>query len=202
MVTRNLLKYSRQIASGIIVFVKLSLNAKLIAYRQMTTDDNLEFVQMHIWRQAIRIRVFFLHNPTNNKPDFDSILLNWYSKCLILGHFNASSNRWGYTATSFIGSIVENLVDSNTIDFIENEENSPTFLFFGRGVSHSDLLLTLPALSDRVHHKLIDSPGSSGHVILLTRIIKLGPSYREPRQTYLNLKKANQTKFDEVLTDF
>ncbi|GFR15123.1 uncharacterized protein TNCT_220251 [Trichonephila clavata] len=42
------LKRSRQIASGIIVFFRLSLRAKLIASCQMTTDDKLEFVQMHI----------------------------------------------------------------------------------------------------------------------------------------------------------
>ncbi|GFQ91379.1 hypothetical protein TNCT_542081 [Trichonephila clavata] len=40
-----LLKRSTQIASGIIVFVRLSLKVKLIASRQMTTDDKLEFVQ-------------------------------------------------------------------------------------------------------------------------------------------------------------
>ncbi|GFS63844.1 hypothetical protein TNIN_60381 [Trichonephila inaurata madagascariensis] len=104
IVTINLLKCSTQIASGIIVFVKLSLNAKLIASHQMTTDDELEFVQMHIWRQAIRIKVFFLHNPPSNNPDFDSILLNWNSKCRI-GDFNAPSTRWGYMATFFIDSI-------------------------------------------------------------------------------------------------
>ncbi|GFS29006.1 hypothetical protein TNIN_398581 [Trichonephila inaurata madagascariensis] len=73
-------------------------------YSKMTTDDELEFVQMHIWRQAIRIKVFFLHNPPSNNPDFDSILLNWNSKCRI-GDFNAPSTRWGYMATFFIDSI-------------------------------------------------------------------------------------------------
>ncbi|GFX22679.1 hypothetical protein TNCV_2994141 [Trichonephila clavipes] len=92
-------------------------------------------------------------------------------------------------ATSCIGSIVE--IDSKPIDFVENEENSPTFLSFGGGVFHPDLLLTDPTLSDKVHHKLIDSPGSAGHKILLARIIKYGPSYREPRQTHWILKKAN-----------
>ncbi|GFQ95111.1 hypothetical protein TNCT_576021 [Trichonephila clavata] len=111
------LRRSRQIASGIIVFVKLSLKAKLIAFRQMTTGDKLEFVQMHIWRQDTPIRVFFLYNPSNNKPDFDSILLNWDSISLILGDFNAPSTRWGYMATSCIGSIDENLIDSNPVDF-------------------------------------------------------------------------------------
>ncbi|GFR22387.1 hypothetical protein TNCT_648281 [Trichonephila clavata] len=185
------LKRSRQIASGIIVFVRLSLKAKLIASRQMTTDDKLEFVQMHIWRQDTPIRVFFLYNPPNNKLDFDCILLNWDGKSVILGDFNAPSTRWGYMATSCNGSIVENLIDSNPIDFIENEENSPTFLSYSGGISHPDLLLTHPALSDRVQHKLIDSPGGAGHKILLSSIIKYGPSYREPRRTYWNLKKAN-----------
>ncbi|GFR02279.1 hypothetical protein TNCT_407501 [Trichonephila clavata] len=98
-------------------------------------------------------------------------------------------------ATSCIGSIVENLSDSNPIDFIENEENSPTFLSYSGGVSYPDLLLTCPTLSDRVQHKLIDCPGGSGHKILLSSIIKYGLSYREPRRTYWNLKKANWTKF-------
>ncbi|GFQ97791.1 hypothetical protein TNCT_347801 [Trichonephila clavata] len=199
------LKRSRQIASGIIVFVKLSLKTKLIASRQMTTDDKLEFVQMHIWRQDTPIRVFFLYNPLNNKPDFDCILLNWDSKSLILGDFKAPSTRWGYMATSCIGSIVENLIDSNPIDFIENEENSPTFLSYSGGVSHPDLLLTHPALSDRVQNKLIDSPGGAGHKILLSSFIKYRPSYREPKRTYWNLKSANWAKFknltNEVLTD-
>ncbi|GFY41889.1 hypothetical protein TNIN_290521 [Trichonephila inaurata madagascariensis] len=78
-----------------------------------------------------------------------------------------------YGATSCIGSLVENLIDSNPLDFIENEENSPIFLSFGGGVSHPDLLLTDPTLSDIVHHKLIDSLGSAGHKILLARIIKI-----------------------------
>ncbi|GFR26037.1 uncharacterized protein TNCT_189291 [Trichonephila clavata] len=42
------LKHSRQIASGIIIFVKLSPKAKLISPFQMTTDDKLQFVEMHI----------------------------------------------------------------------------------------------------------------------------------------------------------
>ncbi|GFQ77481.1 hypothetical protein TNCT_399291 [Trichonephila clavata] len=172
----------------------------------MTTDDKLEFVQMYIWRQDTPIRVFFLYNPPNNKPGFDSILLNWDSKSLILEYFNAPSTHWGYMATNCIGSIVENLIDSNPIDFIENEENSPTFLLYSGGVSHPDLLLTPPALSDRVQHKLIDSPGGAGHTILLSSIIKYGLLYREPRRTYWNLKKANWSKFkiisNEVLTDY
>ncbi|GFR12478.1 hypothetical protein TNCT_374021 [Trichonephila clavata] len=88
---------------------------------------------------------------------------------------------WGYMATSGIGSLVENLIDSNTIDFIENEENPPTFLSFSGGVSHPDLLLIHPTLSDGVQHKLIDNPGGDGHKILLSSIIKYGPSYRMPR---------------------
>ncbi|GFQ64693.1 hypothetical protein TNCT_486421 [Trichonephila clavata] len=155
--------HSRQIASGITVFVKVFLKAKLNASRQMTTDDKLEFVQMHIWRQDTRIKVFFLYNPPNNKPDFGSILLNWDSKSLILGDFNAPSTRWDYMVTSCIGSIVENLIDSNPVDCIENEANSPTFLSYSEGVSHPDLLLTHPTLSERVQHKLIDSPGGDGH---------------------------------------
>ncbi|GFR00607.1 hypothetical protein TNCT_497031 [Trichonephila clavata] len=151
------------------------------------TIDKLEFTQMHIWRQDTPIRVFFLYNTPNNKPDSDSILLNWDRKSFILGDFNAPSTHWGYMATSCIGSIVENLIDSNPIDFIENEENSTTFLSYSGGVSHPDLLSTQPALS----YKLIYSPGGSGHKILLSSIIIYGPSYREPRRTYWNLKKAN-----------
>ncbi|GFR22983.1 hypothetical protein TNCT_295431 [Trichonephila clavata] len=97
--------------------------------------------------------------------------------------------------TSYIGSIVENLTESNPINFIENEENSPTFLSYSGGVSHPDLLLMHPTLSGRVQHKVIDSPGSARHKILLLSIINYGPSYRKPRQTYWNLKKANWTKF-------
>ncbi|GFR14350.1 hypothetical protein TNCT_355711 [Trichonephila clavata] len=172
----------------------------------MTTDGKLEFVQMHIWRQDTRIKVFFPYNSPNNKPDFDSILLNWDSKSLILGYFNAPSTRWGYMATSCIGSIFENLIDSNPIDFIENEENSPTFLSYSGGVTHPNLLLTHPTFSDRAQHKLIDRAGGAGHKILLLSIVKYRPSYREPRRTYWNLKKANWTIFknltNEVLTDY
>ncbi|GFR11690.1 hypothetical protein TNCT_547421 [Trichonephila clavata] len=99
-------------------------------------------------------------------------------------------------ATSCIGSIVENLIDSNPIDFIENKENSPTFLSYSGGVSHPDLLLTYPALSDRVQHKLIDNPGGAGHKILLSSVIKYDlligsldePTGTSKRQTGLNLK--------------
>ncbi|GFR28289.1 hypothetical protein TNCT_376841 [Trichonephila clavata] len=70
-------------------------------------------------------------------------------------------------ATSRIGSKIENLIDSNPIDLIENEENSTTLLSYSGGVSHPDLLLMHPTLSDRVQHKLIDSPGGAGHKILL-----------------------------------
>ncbi|GFY33794.1 hypothetical protein TNCV_4595061 [Trichonephila clavipes] len=106
----------------------------------MITDDKLKFVQMHIWKQDTRIIVFFLYYPPNNKSDFDSILLSWDSKSFILGDFNTPLTRWGYMVTSCIGSIVENLINSNLIDFMENEENSPTFLSFGGGVPHPNLL--------------------------------------------------------------
>ncbi|GFR26423.1 hypothetical protein TNCT_422751 [Trichonephila clavata] len=114
---------------------------------------------------------------------------NWDNKSLILGYFNAPSSRWGYMVTSCIGSTVENIIVSNPINFIENEEISPTSMSFGGSVSHADLLLIHPTLSDNIQHKLIYSPGGVGHKILFSGIIKSGSSYSEPSRTYGNLKK-------------
>ncbi|GFW49371.1 hypothetical protein TNCV_3058781 [Trichonephila clavipes] len=91
---------------------------------------------------------------------------------------------------NLVPAIAENLIDSNPMDIIENEENSPTFISFSGSVSNPNLLLTRPTLSDKVQLKLTDSLGGAGPKILLSNIIKYGTPYWKTRLTYWNPKTS------------
>ncbi|GFQ66483.1 hypothetical protein TNCT_709891 [Trichonephila clavata] len=97
----------------------------------MTDFDRLEAVEINAWRGDLHYRVFFLYNPPNNRPNLDCLFDGWSRRSLLFGDFNAHSQRWGYSNTDTVGSIVENFIDSAPIEYIENKDSDPTFLSFG-----------------------------------------------------------------------
>ncbi|GFY49941.1 hypothetical protein TNIN_255721 [Trichonephila inaurata madagascariensis] len=106
----------------------------------MTTSDSLEAIELRVWKLNIDNRVSFLYNPPRNKPYLKSLLRDWNKHSFILGDFNAHSTRRGYVQSCPAGNLVDNLIDTNQIDFIENSVTSYTFLSYGGASSHPDII--------------------------------------------------------------
>ena len=70
------LKCSRQIASGIIVFIKLSLKAKLVASCKMTAEDKLEFFKIHVGGIRLSLRYTFCTLLQIIRTDFERLILD------------------------------------------------------------------------------------------------------------------------------
>ncbi|GFW54316.1 hypothetical protein TNCV_3702771 [Trichonephila clavipes] len=143
---------SRQIASGIVIFVKNDLTAEPLLKHAMTSSDSLEAIELRVWKRNIGYSVSFLYNPPRNKPDLNSLLHDWNKHSFILGDFNAHSTRWGYVQNCPVGNLVEDFIDTNEIDFIENSTASPLCSMV------KDVLSFLSYLGWRVRHVLQSSP--------------------------------------------
>ncbi|KAG8184194.1 hypothetical protein JTE90_015559 [Oedothorax gibbosus] len=115
------LQRSRQIVSGIVIFVKNNLIAKPYIKHVMSDSDTLEAFEIRVWKQNMGHRITFVYNPPRNKPDLDCLIQDWNKRSIILGDFNAYSTRWGYRQSCVIGKLMEDFIDSGEIDFIENE---------------------------------------------------------------------------------
>ncbi|GFQ85864.1 hypothetical protein TNCT_555211 [Trichonephila clavata] len=110
----------------------------------MANSDRLEAVEINAWRGALHYRVFFLYNPPNNRPNLDCLLDGWSRRSFLFGDFNAHSQRWGYSNTDAVGSIVENFIDSAPIEYIENK--IVILLFCLLGEQHPIRILCCPIL--------------------------------------------------------
>ncbi|GFR19322.1 hypothetical protein TNCT_625641 [Trichonephila clavata] len=159
----------------------------------------LEAVEIDAWRGDLHYSVFFLYNPPNNRPNLDCLLDGWSRRSLLFGDFNAHSQKWGYSNTDAVGSIVENFIDSAPIEYIENKDSDPTFFSFGGATSHPDLVLAHPNLLNQITHMLLSAPGGAGHKLLVAELNSGFGRYREPRFPRWNLMKANWTRYQELM---
>ncbi|GFT81166.1 hypothetical protein TNCV_3882701 [Trichonephila clavipes] len=189
---------SRQIASGIVIFIKNDLTSEPLLKHAMTSSDSLEEIELRVWKRNIGYRVSFLFSPPRNKSDLNSLIHDWNKHSFILGDFNAHSTRWGYVQNCPVGNLVEDFIDTNEIDFIENSTASPTFLSYRGASSRPDLLLAHPNLTPFVYHHLIQATGGAGHKILSVIISNPGETHAF-RVTRWNLKKADWGKYASLL---
>ncbi len=92
------LQRARQVASGIIVYIKNTFTANMTVGHSMTDSDKLEVIEINVWREGLHYQVHFLYNPPNNRPNLECLLNGWNRHSLIFGDFKAHSQRWGYSS--------------------------------------------------------------------------------------------------------
>ena len=194
--TTHVLKRSRQVASGILVGVNKKHASDFYIVHEMEEIDKVEIIGLKIWISGTQYNIFGMYNPPNNKPSFDR-LPNTAKQhnSIIIGDFNAHSNRWGYKTANGAGRATEELLDNSNLIRLNSD---PTFLSFAGSLSTPDLAMVHSNLSARANLSLGDAHDGSGHRSLILKIApkKRAPPYRQiPRW---NFKKADWGQFCSI----
>ncbi|GFQ87737.1 hypothetical protein TNCT_143491 [Trichonephila clavata] len=110
-----------------LLYIRDPFTENMTVRHTMTDSDRLEAVEINAWRGDLHYCVFFLYDPPNNQPNLDCLLDGWSRRSLLFGDFHAHSQRWRYSNTDTVGSLVENFIDSAPIEYIENKDSDPNF---------------------------------------------------------------------------
>lgn len=195
-----LIKRSRQIASGIIVYVRNSIASKDTIIHEMNNQDKLEAICIDAWKNGIHFKVIGLYNPPNNLPNLDSIAsISNHRNTIIVGDFNAHSTRWNYSTTSVTGKAVEELLDNSALIRISS---GPTFLSYAGHTSTPDLALVHANLSPRSALTLEDPVDGCGHRLMYLRIHYKSKEPAPRRLTRWNFKRAQWDKYSKLTDSF
>ena len=192
------IKRSRQVASGIIAYVRNLYASKSTIIHEMDNQDKLEAISIDIWKNGVHFTVIGLYNPPNNVPNLDLIMnMSQHHNTIVVGDFNAHSTRWGYSSSNATGKCVEDMLDQSSLIRIPSD---PTFLSYAGHTSTPDLALAHANLSSRVMLYLKDPLEGCGHRLMYAKILGKNRQPGPPKLTRWNFKKANWAKYS-LLSD-
>ncbi|KAI5725988.1 hypothetical protein M8J77_022473 [Diaphorina citri] len=198
--TLHVLPKARQIASGILVGVKLGLMATFSIIKEMQHNDTIEITRTDIWKNGEHYKIYSCYNPPKNSPDLTSIKTD--PKTIIIGDFNAHSKSWGYKDQDCAGKILEDFVNTNPIEVIYKPTDTPTFLYHNGSCTNPDLLLVSSDIADYTTRRVLDDPGSGHRVILAIIESKKDQKHEDiPVPTRWNFKKAKWQNFTNDLEE-
>lgn len=58
-----------------------------------------------------------------------------------MGDLNGHSPRWGYTNNNKVGKIIEDFIDSNTMEILYRDEDPKTFIHYSGQSSNPDIAI-------------------------------------------------------------
>ena len=196
--TIHLLEKYRQVASGIVVGVKSNLIDNFKILKNMgNTDDKMELINLHIWKDNQFFNIYAMYNPPTNKPKLDIINVN--RKTILIGDFNSPSPLWGYSNTTPPGEILEDFLNSTNLELIYKSTDPPTYLHYNGNGTNPDLLFVSSDIADKTTRKVIEDPGS-GHRIVIAKIRYQNKiSQKSSPRVSWNFKKADWPKYTNIL---
>lgn len=194
----HILPKNRQIASGILVGVKCNLTSTFCIVKEMDTSDKIEITKTEIWKNNEHYKIYSIYNPPNNKPDLTTI--NIEPKTIIIGDFNAHSQIWGYSTRDGPGKIMEEFINSNTIELVYKSSDIPTFLHYNGSLTNPYLLLVSSDITTNTERYVKEDPGS-GHRMIVAKITptKMKHKTKNTIRSTWNFKKAKWNKYREHL---
>ncbi|KAI5752692.1 hypothetical protein M8J77_019486 [Diaphorina citri] len=199
--TLHILPKSRQIASGILIGIKTNLMATFSILKEMNINDKIEITKTDIWKNNEHFKVYSCYNPPNNSPDMS--ILNIEPKTIIIGDLNSHSPRWGYQDQNAPGKIIEDFIDTNTVELVYHHTDTPTFLHYCGSSTNPDLLLVSSDIAEYTERMVREDPGS-GHRMILAKVkLKNNRENVEKNtiRTTWNFKKAEWKNYKNHLEE-
>ncbi|KAI5754580.1 hypothetical protein M8J77_009716 [Diaphorina citri] len=189
---------ARQIASGILIGVKEELTSNFKIVNEMNTTDKIEISQVDIWKNKEHYKLFCCYNPPNNSPNLSTIQIQ--PKTVIIGDFNAHSTTWGYRDQNEPGKVMEDFINTNTVELIFNKTDPPTFLYHSGSCTNPDLLIVSSDIADNTSRQVLEDPGSGHRAVMasITSKSKRDNLFETKRKSW-NFKKAKWSEFTKYL---
>jgi len=129
---------SRQIASGILAAVKITLTSIFHITKALNEADTSE-IKVTVWVEKIQLKIYGVYSPPNNK-NLNLDILNILNNTIIVGDFNAASTTWGYCYQNRPGNTVEEYLNSNSHTLLYDPGESETFIHL-RNTTNFDLVI-------------------------------------------------------------
>lgn len=120
-------------------------------------------------------------------------------KTIVIGDFNAHSQRWGYKDKNPAGDAVEDFLCAKNLELVFNKEDHSTFIHYNGSSSNPDLLMVSTDIANNTCRTVIEDCGS-GHRMVLAKIsIPTKSANRPCSKTSWNFRKANWISFRKSL---
>ncbi|GFR21205.1 hypothetical protein TNCT_563841 [Trichonephila clavata] len=134
-----------------------------------------------------------------NRPNLDCLLDGWNRRSLLFGDFNAVPRDGDIVILILLEALLRILSTQLQLNISRTKIVILLFLSFEGAASHPDLVLAHPNLLNQITHMLLPAPGGAGYKLLVAELNSGFGSYREPRFPRWNLKKANWTRYQELM---
>ena len=131
----------------------------------MDNIDKMELSKVEVWKNYEHYTIYRSYNPPNNITNLNSI--NLRTKTILIGDFNAHSKTWRYQDSNNPGKILEDFINTNTMDLIYNKNDTPTFIHHTGSNTNPDLLI-VSSVAEYTHRKIIEDPCSGHRVVIAT----------------------------------
>ena len=195
----HLLEKCRKVASGILIGIKNTLPAKFEIIKTMANaDDKSEITKTEVWKNGNSFKIFSVYNPPNNKPNLDFLPLTT-SKTIVVGDFNAHSQKWGYNDQNSAGLAIQDLLNTTNLELIYNSMDTPTYLHYNGSKTNPDLLMVSSDISSNTSRKVRDDPGSGHRIVSADILIPRRSIIRNTTKTPWNFRKAKWSEFTNAL---
>ena len=103
------------------------------------TTDEIEIALLNCWLNNCHFKIYSLYNPPNNNPYL--YLKNINRRTIVIGDFNAHSQKWRYRDKNLAGDPVEDFLCSNNLELVYYKHDKSTFLCYRGEFSNPDLLM-------------------------------------------------------------
>ena len=194
---------NRQVASGILAAVKTKLTTRFQKIKEMQETDTSEIIEITVWTDKNKIKIYGIYSPPNNK-NLNLDILNITNNTIIVGDLNAASPAWGYNYKNRVGKLVEDYINSNSLKVLYDPEQPKSFIHHSGSTTNPDIVIVSTHIVDQCKKKLIGDPGC-GHRMIKTSLKLERGKPNIGNQIRWNLKKANwhafKQKVEELLED-
>lgn len=126
-------------------------------------------------------------------------LINVNRKTIVIGDFNAHSQKWGYKDRNLAGDAVEDFLGSNNLELVFDKQDKPTFLHYSGVSSNPDLLMVSTDIIDTTHRTVIEDSGSGHRMVMANIDLTMYRASRPCNRVSWNFRKANWPAFEDFL---